>query len=156
MCAISSAAILLPPTLEQIVLRFQQISEPKRRFEYLLWFAKRVPALPETETVAENKVPGCVSQVYITAALHDGKVTFQGMSDAQIPKGLLGLLIEGLNGLSPDQILQLTPDFIQQTGLNVSLTPSRSNGFYNIFKFMQYKVIGFHVADSYGLNRGSL
>ncbi len=143
----SSAANPLPPSLEKIIQRFQQISEPKRRYEYLLWFAKRVPTLPEAEVVAENKVPGCVSQVYITAGLHNGKVTFQGMSDAQIPKGLLGLLIEGLTGLSPDKILQLTPDFIQQTGLNVSLTPSRSNGFYNIFKFMQHKVAAFQGAD---------
>jgi cysteine desulfuration protein SufE len=146
----------LPPSLELIIQRFQQISEPKRRYEYLLWFAKRVPELPEAETVAANKVPGCVSQVYITAALDKGKVTFQGQSDAQIPKGLVGLLIEGLNGLSPDEVLQLTPDFIQQTGLNISLTPSRSNGFYNIFKFMQDKVAAFQAADSPVLNRRSL
>lgn len=152
----SAAAKPLPPNLERIIQRFLQISEPKRRYEYLLWFAKRLPELPEAEVVTENKVPGCVSQVYITAALHKRKVTFQGRSDAQIPKGLVGLLIEGLNGLSPDQILQLTPDFIQQTGLNVSLTPSRSNGFYNIFKFMQHKVVAFQAIDSHVLNRRSL
>lgn len=129
----------LPPNLERIVQRFQQISEPKRRYEYLLWFAKQLPELPETEQIAANKVPGCVSQVHITATLHNGKVTFQGTSDAHITKGLVGLLIAGLNGLSPDEILQLTPEFIRQTGLDVSLTPSRSNGFYNIFQFMQHK-----------------
>jgi cysteine desulfuration protein SufE len=142
-----SASKPLPPSLEQIIQRFQQISEPKRRYEYLLWFARRVPELSETEAVPANKVPGCISQVYITAALDNGKVTFQGKSDAQIPKGLVGLLFEGLNGLSPDHILQLTPDFIQETGLNVSLTPSRSSGFYNIFKFIQDKVAVFQTAD---------
>jgi len=77
-----------------------------------------VPELPEVEQVAANRVPGCVSQVYITAEVHDDSVTFRGTSDAQITKGLVGLLIEGLNGLTPDEILQLTPDFIQQTGLD--------------------------------------
>ncbi|NJK52705.1 MAG: SufE family protein [Leptolyngbyaceae cyanobacterium SU_3_3] len=139
-----------------MIQRFQKISEPKRRYEYLLWFAKRVPELPEAAAVAGNKVPGCVSQVFITATLHNGKVTFQGRSDAQIPKGLVGLLIEGLNGLSPDEVLQLTPDFIQQTGLNVSLTPSRSNGFYNIFQFMQQKVAVLQIADAQVLNRRNL
>jgi cysteine desulfuration protein SufE len=47
----------------------------------------------------------------------------------------------GLDGLTPTQIVQLTPDFIQETGLNVSLTPSRANGFYNIFKTMQKKAL---------------
>ena len=83
----------------------------------------------------ENKLPGCVSQVYITATLAEGKVFFQGNSDSQLTKGLVGLLVE-VNGLTPLEILQLTPDFIQDTGLNVSLTPSRSNGFSNIFKTM--------------------
>jgi len=131
----------LPPSLERIVRRFQQISEPKRRYEYLLWFAKRVPELPAAEKIPANKVLGCVSQVYITATLRDGKITFRGDSDAQITKGLVGLLIEGLNGLTPDEIAQLTPEFIGETGLNVSLTPSRSNGFYNIFQMMQKKAV---------------
>jgi len=131
----------LPPKLERIVQRFQKISEPKRRYEYLLWFAKRVPELPEADRVPENKVLGCVSQVYVTAALKDNRIFFDGDSDAQITKGLVGLLIEGLNGLTPNEIAQLTPEFIQRTGLNLSLTPSRSNGFYNIFQAMQRKAI---------------
>ncbi|MCU0570990.1 MAG: SufE family protein [Oculatellaceae cyanobacterium Prado106] len=139
----------LPPNLQRIVQKFEQIAEPKRRYEYLLWFAKRAPELPEAEQVAKNKVPGCVSQVYVIATLQDGKVTFQGTSDAQITKGLIGMLMEGLNGLTPDEILQLTPDFIQQTGLDVSLTPSRSNGFYNMFQFIQRQVAECLVADSH-------
>jgi cysteine desulfuration protein SufE len=130
----------LPASLEQIVQRFQQISEPKRRYEYLLWFAKHLPPFPATQKIAANRVPGCVSQVYVTAGLEQGKVSFQGDSDSQLTKGLVGLLVEGLSGLTPAEIMQLKPDFIQRTGLDVSLTPSRANGFYNIFHTMQQKV----------------
>ena len=131
-----------PAQLDKIVKRFARINEPKRRYEQLLWYAKKLAAFPGDNKVPENKVPGCVSQVYITAALTDeGKVTFQGDSDAQITKGLLAMLIEALNGLSPMEIVQLTPDFIKETQLDVSLTPSRANGFYNIFKTMQKKVL---------------
>lgn len=130
----------LPASLEQIVQRFQQISEPKRRYEYLLWFAKHLPPFPNTQKVAANRVPGCVSQVYVTASLEQGKVSFQGDSDSQLTKGLVGLLVEGLSGLTPAEIIQLKPDFIQRTGLDVSLTPSRANGFYNIFHAMQQQV----------------
>lgn len=139
----------LPASLERIVKRFQQISEPKRRYEYLLWFAKRLPPFPDEQKVAEHKVPGCVSQVYVTASLEQGKVIFQGDSDSQLTKGLVGLLVEGLNGLSPAEIIQLTPDFIQQTGLDISLTPSRANGFYNIFQTMQQKALVYHLAATY-------
>jgi len=56
-------------------------------------------------------------------------------------KGLVGLLIEGVNGLTTDEILVFKPDFIPGTGLNVSLTHSRSNEFYKIFQTRQRKVI---------------
>ncbi len=130
-----------PAQLDKLVKRFARISEPKRRYEQLLWYAKRLDAFPAEDKTAENKVLGCVSQVYITASLNEGKVAYKGDSDAQITKGLLAMLIEALSGLSPAEILQLTPDFIKETQLDVSLTPSRANGFYNIFKTMQKKVL---------------
>ena len=130
-----------PAQLDKLVKRFARISEPKRRYEQLLWYAKKLEALPEKDKLPENKVPGCVSQVYITADLSDDKVSFHGDSDAQITKGLLAMLITALDGLSPSEIVQLTPDFIKETQLDVSLTPSRANGFYNIFKTMQKKAL---------------
>ncbi|MBP0000537.1 MAG: SufE family protein [Cyanobacteria bacterium SID2] len=114
--------------------KLQRIREPKRRYEYLLWFAKRIPPFPEVDKILAYRVPGCISQVYLTANLQDGGIVYHADADAQIPKGLVGLLIEGLNGVVPEDIVQLSPDFIQRTGLDVSLTSSRSNGFYNIFK----------------------
>ncbi len=137
----SSTIDSLPPSLSKIVQRFQRASDPKRRYEQLIWYGQRLKEFPESDKVPENKVTGCVSQVYVTAALEDGNVVFQGDSDSQLTKGLVGLLVEGLNGLAPTEIVQLTPDFIQETGLNVSLTPSRANGFYNIFKKMQQKAL---------------
>jgi cysteine desulfuration protein SufE len=131
----------LPPALAKIVKRFQRAHEPKRRYEQLIWYAQKLPEFPESDKTPENKVPGCVSQVFVTASLDDEKITYQGDSDSQLTKGLLALLIEGLNGSTPSEIVQLTPDFIQETGLNVSLTPSRANGFYNIFKTMQKKAL---------------
>lgn len=130
-----------PAQLDKLVKRFARINEPKRRYEQLLWYAKKLTPFPAEGKVPENKVPGCVSQVYITADINEGKVAFQGDSDAQITKGLLAMLIEGLSGLTPAEIVHLEPDFIQETQLDVSLTPSRANGFYNIFKTMQKKVL---------------
>jgi cysteine desulfuration protein SufE len=132
-----------PASIQKIVDRFQRASDPKRRYEQLLWFAKKLDPFPEDQKIAENKVPGCVSQVFVIAHLEDGTVVYQADSDAQITKGLVALLIKGLNGLTPQEIGALSPDFIQETQLDVSLTPSRANGFYNIFKMMQQKAMVF-------------
>ena len=132
-----------PASIDKLVQRFQRVSDPKRRYEQLLWFAKKLEDLPETDRIPENKVPGCVSQVFVTARLHDGKVSYLADSDAQITKGLVALLVSALNGLTPAEIVQVSPDFIKETKLDVSLTPSRANGFYNIFKTIQQKAMAF-------------
>ncbi|ANV83805.1 cysteine desufuration protein SufE [Picosynechococcus sp. PCC 7003] len=135
----------LPANLEKIVSRFKRKTDPKQKYQQLLWYANKLEPMVDSEKNANNKVHGCVSQVFITADYEAGKVTYHGDSDAQLVKGLVGLLITGLNGLSPAEILAIAPDFIEETGLNVSLTPSRANGFYNIFKMMQKKAKGFEV-----------
>jgi cysteine desulfuration protein SufE len=142
----------LPPALARIVERFARQSDPKRRYEQLIWYAKKLPEMPESAKLPENKVQGCVSQVYITSQLNDGKVVYQGDSDSQLVKGLVAFLIEGLNGLTPEEILQLTPDFIQDTGLNMSLTPSRANGFYNIFQMMKKQALAYQLPPAENLN----
>lgn len=136
-----SSETLLPSKLAKIVERFQRRSNPKQKYEQLLWYAQKLPAMPELAKIPENKVNGCVSQVYITAQLAEGRVLYQGDSDAQLVKGLVAFLIEGLNDLTPQEIMQVQPNFIEDTGLQVSLTPSRANGFYNIFKMMQKKAL---------------
>jgi len=136
----ASTATPLPPSLDRIVQRFKRASSNKLRYEQLLTLAQKLPEFPEAEKVPENKVPGCVSQVYVTASLDEnGGVQFQGDSDSQLTKGLVAMLVRGMNGLDPEAIAQLQPDFIEETGLQASLTPSRANGFYNIFKTMQKK-----------------
>lgn len=130
-----------PAQLDKLVQRFAKISDPKRRYAQLLWYAKKLEDFPPEGKTPENKVKGCVSQVYITASAEGDKVSFQGDSDAQLTKGLLAFLINGLNGLTPEAVVQLSPDFIKETQLDVSLTPSRANGFYNIFKMMQQKAL---------------
>lgn len=127
------------PALERIVQRFQRLSEPKPKYEQLIYYAKRLPKFSEIDRIPENKVPGCTSLVYMTAKLDQGKVVFQGDADSQIVKGLVGVLVEGLSGLTPAQIWQISPDFIVDTGLNISLTPSRTNGFYQILQMMKIK-----------------
>ncbi|MDJ0581719.1 SufE family protein [Crocosphaera sp.] len=144
----SSSETTLPPNLANIVKKFKKRSDPKKRYEQLLWYAKKLEAMPEEGKIEENKVQGCVSQVYITADLEDGKIWYKGDSDAQLVKGLVALLIEGLNGLTPNEIIEVTPDFIEETGLNVSLTPSRANGFYNIFQMMKKKALAFKLGTS--------
>jgi cysteine desulfuration protein SufE len=123
--------------LDRIVERLAGTADPRRRYEYVLWLAKKLEPLPEEFRNEAFKVKGCVSQVYVVGQLQDGGLHWQGDSDAAITKGLLALLIEGLEGLTPQQVEAIDPGFIAATGLQASLTPSRANGFLNILRMMQ-------------------
>ena len=123
--------------LDKMVERLGTTSDPKRRYEYVLWLAKKLEPLPREEQTEAIKVKGCVSQVFVRGSLQKGVMRWQGDSDALITKGLLALLIQGLDGLTPTQVQAVDPAFIAATGLQASLTPSRANGFLNILLAMQ-------------------
>ena len=123
--------------LDRIVSRLKSTSEPKRRYEYVLWLAKKLPELSTELRNNSTKVKGCISEVYVYGKLLNGKIIWDGYSDALITKGLLALLIEGLNNLTPQEVLSIDEGFIKETGLQTTLTPSRANGFLNIFLKMR-------------------
>lgn len=123
--------------LDQLAERLNSTSDPRKRYEYVLWLAKKLPAMPSELQTEERKVKGCVSQVFIASELVNGRLHWQGDSDALITKGLLALLIKGLGNLTPAEVIAVDPGFIAATGLQASLTPSRANGFLNILRMMK-------------------
>ena len=123
--------------LDRMVERLGGTADPNRRYEYVLWLAKKLEPMPPEEQTEEIKVKGCVSQVFVRGSLDGDVMRWQGDSDALITKGLLALLIQGLSGLTPAQVQAVDPAFIAATGLQTSLTPSRANGFLNILRAMQ-------------------
>jgi cysteine desulfuration protein SufE len=125
------------PVLDQMVERLGSTTDPKRRYEYVLWLGKKLPPFPEELRQDSYKVRGCVSQVYVVAELQAGRLHWQGDSDAAITRGLLALLMQGMEGLTPEQAVALDPAVLAATGLQASLTPSRANGFLSIFRTIQ-------------------
>jgi cysteine desulfuration protein SufE len=133
--------------LDRLADRLNGTPDPRKRYEYVLWLAKKLPVMPTELQTEDRKVQGCVSQVFIHASLQDNFVCWQGESDALITKGLLALLIKGMSDLTPDQVLAVNPAFIAATGLQASLTPSRANGFLNILRAMQSQALALKNTD---------
>ena len=119
------------------VEKLKNSQDPKRKYEYILWLGKKLKVPNNTVLVPENKVQGCISEVFVKASFQEGKLYWEGYSDALITKGLLAFLINGMNELTPKQVVNINNKFIEDTGLKASLTPSRSNGFLNILLKMQ-------------------
>ena len=123
--------------LFKLVDKLKNSDDPKRKYEYILWLGKKLKIPNNNILIPENKVQGCVSEVFVKAILQEGKLYWEGYSDALITKGLLAFLISGMNELTPKEVVNINNKFIEDTGLKASLTPSRSNGFLNILLKMQ-------------------
>jgi len=129
--------------LSKLVDKLKKSEDPKRKYEYILWLGKKLKEPDSEILVEENKVNGCVSEVFVKANIKGGKLIWEGYSDALITKGLLAFLITGLNELTPNEVIKIDKKFIEDTGLRSSLTPSRSIGFLNILLKMQSQAIEF-------------
>lgn len=123
--------------LDDIVNRLRGTPDPKKRYSYVLWLAKKLPSMPDELKTDLVKVKGCISEVFVLGKLVHGRIKWQGDSDALITRGLLALLIQGLDNLTPEEVLAVDPGLIEATGLQGSLTPSRANGFLNILLNMK-------------------
>ena len=117
--------------------KLKNSEDPKRKYEYILWLGKKLKVPDNSILIPENKVQGCVSEVFVKANFLNDKLYWEGYSDALITKGLLAFLINGMNELTPKEVVNINNKFIEDTGLKASLTPSRSNGFLNILLKMQ-------------------
>ncbi|KAI3456769.1 hypothetical protein Pfo_013432 [Paulownia fortunei] len=136
----------LPPKLQEIIKLFQGVQEPKAKYEQLLFYGRNLKPLESHYKRSENKVQGCVSQVWVRAYLdNDKNVIFEADSDSVLTKGLAALLVQGLSGRPVEEIVRVSPDFVVLLGLQQSLTPSRNNGFLNMLKLMQKKALHMYV-----------
>jgi cysteine desulfuration protein SufE len=117
-----------------------QLDEFVDIFELLVALGEKLPLMPGRLKIEDNKVKGCMSQVWISASLADGKVKFDGDCDTSVIKGILALLISLCDGLSIEQIQNLDMDEIfKRLNLDEHLSPNRHVGVYAIFDLMKQK-----------------
>jgi len=114
--------------MARLVDEFQAFPDWETRYKAIINRAKKLAPMPEELKSDTNKVRGCSSTVWLHATCTDGKVTFQADSDAVLVRGLVALLVEVYNGRTPTEILNAPPEFIEEMGLNVNLSPNRANG----------------------------
>jgi cysteine desulfuration protein SufE len=73
----------------------------------------------------------------------DGKLFFTADSDAQITKGLVGMVVSVLSGHTPKEIVDTDIYFIDKIGLKNHLSPTRSNGLLSMLKQIKMYAVAF-------------
>ena len=119
--------------LSELIDEFQEIEDKMERLEMVFDLADEVNLLPIEQWSEATRVHGCQSEAHVKVELVDSNVNFQSGADSKLVQGLMGILTMAIHGISADEVLTLTPDFATEMGILNSLSPSRSNGFRNMF-----------------------
>ena len=125
-----------PEHLGPVVEEFEGCFDSMERYELLFEYAKKHPSpLPTEEWNDANQVHGCQSRAHVECIRDEsGKFLMRGGADAQIVQGLMSVTAMAVNGMNPEEVSTMSPDYADAMGIRNSLTPSRANGFLNMFE----------------------
>jgi cysteine desulfuration protein SufE len=120
-------------TIDEIRDNFAVLDEWDDRYRYVIELGRTLEPMPEAEHSAENKVQGCVSQVWLAKHVDRAGgellLKYHGDSDAHIVRGLVAILLSLYSGRTPQQILATDALAVfDEFGFREHLTPQRSNG----------------------------
>ena len=122
---------------DEIIEEFSVFDDWMDKYSLLIDMGNELPLLDVKYKTVNNLIEGCQSRVWLYADEIDGKVVFQGDSDAVIVKGIVFLLIRVLSNHTPEEILSADLYFIDKIGLKEHLSPTRSNGLVAMLKQMK-------------------
>jgi len=113
------------------------------KYSYLIELGNDLPELDAKLKNDQYVIKGCQSRVWLVPELKDGKIYFQGESDAVIVKGLVALLLRVVSGHTADEILGSELHFVDDIGLKQHLSPTRSNGLVAMIKQIKLYAVAY-------------
>jgi len=118
-----------PAAFEEIRENLSYLDDWEDRYRYIIELGQALPPLADDEKNAENKVHGCVSQVWLVSSRDGDALGYRGESDAMIVRGLVAVLVALYSGRPAGEIAATDAIAIfDELGLREHLTTQRSNG----------------------------
>ncbi len=123
----------LPENLAQIREDFHEL-ELRDRLQLLLEFSNELPDLPERYVDHPDlleRVEECQSPVFMFVEVDELGIVHLFVTapkEAPTTRGFASILVQGLAGLTVDQVLDIPDDFPQDLGLTEAVSPLRVRG----------------------------
>ncbi len=122
---------------DKLVSEFKALDDKDDRMRALILKGRSLE-MPENLKLDQFLVKGCISRAWLVPQLKDGKIYFLADSEAMIVKGIIATLVEVYSGTTPEEVVELKPDFLVEVGIEDHLSMNRRNGLANITKLIQF------------------
>lgn len=136
----------LPPALARVVDRFHRFPR-ELRVQALLQFSRKVPPLPDefrSEGSGLEQVHECQTPFFLATRVDDDGVVrlfFDAPQESPTVRGFAGILLEGLDGATWQEVLAVPPDFYGSMGLEEVVSPLRLRGMGAILARLKRQVL---------------
>ena len=123
----------LPAALAEIRTDFRELGI-KDRLQLLLEFSNELPELPskyQDHPDLFERVEECQSPVFIFVEIDDERVVHlwaTAPKEAPTTRGFASILVQGLAGLTVDEVLAVPDDYPSDLGLTEAVSPLRIRG----------------------------
>ena len=123
--------------LDKIKARGEEMAplEGHDRLQYFIDEAKKVEPLQEKFKTEENKIRGCISNLWVTGkVLEDGTMEYKHDADSHMTKGTAKVIIDLVNGEHRSEVAHLTLESFMPLGIRELLTMQRQVGFASLIE----------------------
>lgn len=117
---------------QQMLTDLLVIEDPQERLTALVERARSRLAVSRAEHIDANRVPGCVSPVWLIGESREGRCFFRSDAESPLVRGLAALFCDLYSGGTPEDILATEPALLDQLGLLRTLSPTRLNGLRSV------------------------
>jgi cysteine desulfurase/selenocysteine lyase len=116
----------------ELIELFEALDDWTDRYQYIISLGEKLPSMPPELKSDANRVRGCMSTVHLFARRKPGTedgLDFLADSDAEIVRGLIGILEKVFAGQSAREIIAFDiENLFKQLGLDQNLSMGRRNG----------------------------
>lgn len=112
---------------KEIIEAFDRLPDIESKYTYLFRIGEELPAMDPSLKNENTMVKGCQSKLWFYLKHVDGKLNLLVDSDSMVIKGIGALFVRLVEGRRPEDIKNLSLEFIDQ--LNIwKLDSNRNNG----------------------------
>lgn len=122
----------LQNTERELIRRLLFIEDAQERMAVLMDQSKRLGGLEPSEKIDQNRVPGCVSRVWVVVSLEEGQCKVRFDAESPMVKALVGLICQLFDGADPAEVGVFEPIILEELRLHRELSPTRLNGLHQV------------------------